>query len=78
MIKFIAVEKPMAINKSTVVGAVVALALGAVAVHAIGGIGTRPQEVGEHLAPAAAKPMSPLQMMRHAREVSDESVGVAF
>lgn len=57
-------------NRSMVIGGVVILALGAVAAHAIG-ITAGPQV--DRPAVAVAKPMSPLQMMRHAREQADQS-----
>ncbi|HEX7967125.1 MAG TPA: hypothetical protein VF502_02815 [Stellaceae bacterium] len=58
-------------NKSMVIGGVVILALGAVAAHAIG-IGAGP--LVQRPVVAGAKPMTPLQMMRHAREQADQSV----
>ena len=57
-------------NRSMVIGGVVILARGAVAAHAIG-ITAGP--LVERPVVAGAKPMSPLQMMRHAREQADQS-----
>ena len=58
-------------NKSVALGAVVIVALGVVAVHSIGGGGPQSATVAA-VAPAAVKPMSPLQIMRRDRETVAE------
>ncbi len=54
-------------KKSVAFGAIAILAFGIVAAHSLG-IGIGPSQPATQAAPAAAKPMSPLQLMRRDRE----------
>ncbi len=63
-------------KKSVVFGAIAVLALGIVAAHSIG---MGPSQPATQAAPAAVKPMSPLQMMRRDRDtIAQDDVEGAF